>query len=400
MTRSVPLDRRYLLVMPIPYYVDDFGAVWVDRLWKHDLERHLDYLPQLTLTAPCATLGAEKDMVRFDPPAGMTLIPLPHTTSMTSAVLGLPTTALRLFRAVKANEIVHSGAVGWPYPIGWLANLFASLLRKPLVVVVESAPWRSTGEDDSWKRRLRKVVYERLARWSCRRATVAFFTQPAYRESLFGGRGTAYVTPATWMNADDIVSEAAAQTRWQERVREPVRLLFAGRLDADKGVRVLLDAVRASDAKGQAVALDIIGSGPLRDVCEQAARELRTATIRMLDPVPYGAPFFALVDSYHAVVVPSVTDEQPRILFDAHARAVPIIASGTDGLRPHVVEGEREFLVTPGDVRSLQAALERATARPEELRDNGLAGRRNVLGLTHQAMHENRSDILRRHFGA
>ena len=70
MTRSVPLDRRYLLVMPIPYYVDDFGAVWVDRLWKHDLERHLDYLPQLTLTAPCAALGAEKDMVRAMLPEG------------------------------------------------------------------------------------------------------------------------------------------------------------------------------------------------------------------------------------------------------------------------------------------------------------------------------------------
>ena len=37
---------------------------------------------------------------------------------------------------------------------------------QPLVVVVESAPWRSTGEDDSWKRRLRKVVYERLARFA------------------------------------------------------------------------------------------------------------------------------------------------------------------------------------------------------------------------------------------
>lgn len=400
MTPSTTLDRRYLLVMPIPYFVDDVGDVWVDRLWKHDLDRHLAYLPQLTLTAPCARRTDQPDLVRFEVPDGMKLLPLPYTETMGRALALLPWTAVLLYRAVRANEIIHSGAVGWPYPIGWLANLFASLSRRSLVVVVESAPWRSTGEENSWKRRLRRRIYEKLARWSCRRADVALFTQPAYRDSLFGGRGAAYVTPATWMNADDIVPQTVAESRWARRVEEPVRLLFAGRLDADKGVRVLLDAVRASDAEGRRVAVDIIGSGPLREACEQTSRSLRTSSIRVLDPVPYGAAFFSLLDDYHAVVIPSVTDEQPRIVFDAHARAVPIIAAATDGLRPHVTTGERRYLVTPGDPLALREAFERAMTNPEELRELGMAGRTSVLELTHEAMHRNRLDILLRHFGA
>jgi glycosyltransferase involved in cell wall biosynthesis len=121
--------------------------------------------------------------------------------------------------------------------------------------------------------------------------------------------------------------------------------------------------------------------------------------LELLDPVPYGASFFELVRSYHGLVVPSLTDEQPRIVFDANAQAVPVIASDTDGLRPHVEHDETGWLVPPGDVAALAAAIERAVASPAELRRMGLAALTKVHGSTHRAMHVVRSHILRRHLG-
>src|SRR5437763_3525524 len=55
--------------------------------------------------------------------------------------------------------------------------------------------------------------------------------------------------------------------------------------------------------------------------------------LRLLDPVPPGAPFLALVRRYHALLLPSLSDEQPRVVLDAASQAVPAIASDTDGLR-------------------------------------------------------------------
>jgi glycosyltransferase involved in cell wall biosynthesis len=88
----------------------------------------------------------------------------------------------------------------------------------------------------------------------------------------------------------------------------------------------------------QRLAVHVIGEGPSRDSVIAAERAV-SLSLKYLKPVAYGAPFLNLLQCYHGIVMPSLSDEQPRIVFDAAARAVPIIASDTDGwtgLRPHV----------------------------------------------------------------
>ena len=50
-----------------------------------------------------------------------------------------------------------------------------------------------------------------------------------------------------------------------------LRLLFAGRLTEEKGVRVLLEALRLVNNEGLNVELDILGAGELRDECQRVA---------------------------------------------------------------------------------------------------------------------------------
>ena len=57
------------------------------------------------------------------------------------------------------------------------------------------------------------------------------------------GKGPAYVTPAIWVNSEDVLDEAQAQSLWDAKILEPVCFLFAGRLVAEKGVKILLEAV-------------------------------------------------------------------------------------------------------------------------------------------------------------
>ena len=141
------IDSEYLLVSSIPAYLDGDGSVWLDRLWQRDFVAHLDYIRRLTLAAPAFPRRPDLDLVRVDPPAGATLrlVPLPPQQSLLGALLRLPSTTLRLWRAVGAAGIVHSGVAGWPFPLGWVANAIALLRRKRLFLVVESAPWRLTG---------------------------------------------------------------------------------------------------------------------------------------------------------------------------------------------------------------------------------------------------------------
>ena len=248
---------RYLAVQNIPYYVDSAGRVLFERSWHHDLIQHLHYLPEFMLAAPLRPLPSDMDdLVPLEESlrAQLRLIPLPSQTSRIRALFQLPRTFSALWRAIGQAEIVHTGIGGWPYPLGWLANPIAQLRGKKRLIIVESAPWRitaKTGTTAPLRKRVEANVYERLARYWCSRADLSFYTQPAYLAQFHGsGKGPAYVAPASWVNAEDVLDESQARSLWDAKPQEPVRFLFAGRLVAEKGVKILLEAVEKLAAAG------------------------------------------------------------------------------------------------------------------------------------------------------
>jgi len=394
------LERPYLLVVHIPYYEDEDGSIWLEQLWHHDLVEHLSYLKNFTLCAPRFKKGATPGLARLEAPPGtrLSIVPLPPQTSTRESLRNLPQTAAALWRAIGDADIVHSSVVGWPYPLGWLTNPIALLRRKHLLVVVEGS-WVRSGKQKTLKDRLIERTTEVVGRWSCNRADVCLFTQPGYRELLFThGRGAAYITPAVWVREEDILDGATAEQLWSVKVREPVRLLFAGRLVVGKGVDVLLSALCILDARGVPVTIDIIGSGDRREAFVQAQSAFKSVRLSVLDPVPYGAPFMKLIDGYHALVISSLGDEQPRVLFDGSARAVASLASDTDGLRAHVEHGKTGWMLPVGNPDAWATAIERLSADAPLLRDMGMAAHRATAACTHRAMHRTRSNILREHF--
>ena len=399
------IDVPYLLLTFIPFYVDDANRVWLDRSWQRDFERHSEYIRQLTLVAPRHPFRPDiADLVPVGERAmaATRFVGLRPQSSLRAAVLSLPSTIATLWREVRRTHIVHSGVAGWPFPLGWIANPLSLMMRRRLVLVVESSPWRITATGPrSLKHRLMSWATERLGAYFMNRADLAIATQPAYLTSLRSAprRGRGFINPASWINEDEILSDAAAQRGWIAKLADtsvPPAVLFAGRLTQDKGVEVLLEAIRQLQARGTRVRVDIIGDGPLRDACARAADSENLTAVRLLDPVPYGAPFFELLQRYHAVVVPSLGQEQPRILFDAYAQAVPVIASDTDGIRPHVAAGKTGWLVPPADAAALAQAIDELAANAGSARDRGLAARHTAEQLTHRAMHQTRSVELAR----
>jgi glycosyltransferase involved in cell wall biosynthesis len=396
------VDRRYLHVTPTPTFADADGSLWLDRLWHQDLVAHPAYLPRFLNCAPLLPRGSEPDLVRYDPSTDprIEFRHLPPQSSFLRALLHLPRTAFVLWRSIGRADIVHSGIGGWPYPLGWLANPIALLRRKRLVIIVES-DWKLGRPDRrKWRHRFLDMdpIRDRLARWACRRADLALFTNPAYRDALAGARTEGvYVTPAVWIDEGDLLDDRAAELAWSSKPEPPPRFLFAGRLTESKGVGVLLDALAALDARGVELRVDVIGEGDRREDCRQAAVGMRSVRLEVLDPVPYGPLFFEVVRRCRALLVPSRSDEQPRVVFDAYSQAVPVIASETGGLRSLVRHGETGWLVPVADAAALAAALERACGSLAELRAMGRTALRETRGVTHEAMHRWRSHLIARH---
>jgi len=405
--KGAPVAARirgpYLIVVEqqLPIYRGQDGRFLADDLWQKDLVMHLEYIHHLMLASPCLGRQAPPDAKLVEVKgSAFELIELPQQRGFLQALTLMPVIVYRLSKAVRRAGIVHSGIVGWPIPMGWIVAPLALLLRKPLVIVVESAPWRlPQGFAAGWKRRARALLQEYLGRWVLHRADLVICTQDEYRESLVGPKHPrAFVIPASWIDEKDILSEEGAVGSWEKKLSHSdgrLNILFVGRLTAEKGLLVLLEAIRHLGRESVPISLGILGDGSLKQECGLAASELTHSTVvKLLGTVPYGAPLFELIRRYDAVVVPSISDEQPRIVFDAFSQAVPIIASDTPGLRSCVRNGETGLLVKPNDVSALVGTLKFAVANPGRLRECGLRGLLDARSMTHQEMHRRRAELL------
>lgn len=394
------LSGPYLLITNIGA-VSEGSRIWIQELWHKDLKLHLGYIKSLVLACPVRSRAPKSDETPLDvvsSGAAVSVCGLPDPRSTLIALFTLPVTAWSLWNAVGKANLVHCGVAGWPLPLGWVAAPMAKLRSRPLIVVVESAPWRNApGVPRSIRGSVRGAIYERVARAILRLADVAFYTQAEYQRSLPVGRGgRGFVLPASWLDEEFVLSLNESEELWRERIRsagERLRIAFVGRLTAAKGIVVLLDAMERVRATGCHVRLDIFGDGDLRVECERRAANVSGVEVVCCGTLPYGREFYQALRPFHAIVVPSLSDEQPRVVYDAFSQALPVIASDTPGLQG-CVGADRGTFVAPGDPERLAAAIVDAAGDVARLRMMGLAARESAASYTHSQMHEERRRVL------
>jgi glycosyltransferase involved in cell wall biosynthesis len=131
--------------------------------------------------------------------------------------------------------------------------------------------------------------------------------------------------------------------------------LFLGRLSREKGLGTLLAAWTRSSER-----LVVAGDGPERALLRDAA-----PTVDYRGALP-AAEIPSLLSRARALLVPSLSYEgAPRVILEAYASGVPVLASRLGGLPELVEDGSSGILVHPGDVAAWSAAVERLTEDAE-----------------------------------
>lgn len=398
-----PITKRYLLVIGIECYCDEKGSRYLDHLWYKDLIEHFRYLKQFTLASPFAKQEPPKNAIAVDNDplfSEVQFIDLPSPNSFARGIMSLSTTVFLLWKAIGKADIVHSTVVGWPIPLGWLVTPIVKLRNKFYVLVVESAFWRLPPSiPASIPARIRAHIYEALNRCCVNNADLAVFTQEEYQKSLLTtGKERGHVINASWIDKENIISQADASKIWNKKLSpstQELKILFAGRLVASKGVLILLEAMKLLDEENIPIKLDILGQGELFSECEKTSKRMKNSVeIRMKGSIPYGPEFLQFLQGYHAIVIPSISDEQPRIVYDAYSQAVPVVASDTDGLRDCIENGKTGMLTSFNDPIALANLLKWSLQNMNQLESMGMAILDVARRLTHRNMHQKRWSLL------
>ena len=147
------------------------------------------------------------------------------------------------------------------------------------------------------------------------------------------------------------------------------------RLSAEKGIDVLLDAWGQAFPDGDGRLL-ILGTGEREAALRERAATLAGVELPGLIPQPEA---LGLLAGSRAAIVPSLSYEGfPRVVAEAFALGVPVVASRIGSLPEIVEDGKNGFIVEAGDRAALGARLRWLSTHPQAAAELGAEGRRTV----------------------
>jgi glycosyltransferase involved in cell wall biosynthesis len=146
----------------------------------------------------------------------------------------------------------------------------------------------------------------------------------------------------------------------------PPVFLAAGRWVPKKGFPILLDAM-----EGLPATLELYSDIPANTPAPANVRTVGLRSRRELHAAMGRATAFVLP----CVVAPDGDqDGIPLVILEAMAAGLPVVTTAVSGI-PELVDAEVGWLVPPGDVGALQAALKEVLQNPEEALERGRRGR-------------------------
>lgn len=374
------IDKRYLVVVPVPFRPLDDGRNAVESAFAEHLRKLLQSLQprveRLEVVAPVmqaaayeslrpslAELRVEVDGVEFTPAYN-----LPRGTRR--HLLAMPRLAFRLWRAVGRSGFVHGGPASLLQPFQNLALLFGWMRGRTTVFVMDidhrDSPRMSLrsglyGYGSYWRaqyiQRPWVGLQVRLAAMLC--STLLLKGRALVDDYGRGRRNVHYLLDCAH-SAELVVDgdRLLAKHRRIVGLQRPLRACYFGRLVAYKGVDRMLAAVAQARRDGADVTFDIFGAGDCETALRGQTHRLQLqGVVTFHGPMAYGPMLFAELERCDLLLAAALAQDTPRSAVDAQAAGMGVLAFDTYYYRELHDLGAGVELVPWLSVEGLAAAL-------------------------------------------
>jgi glycosyltransferase involved in cell wall biosynthesis len=245
---------------------------------------------------------------------------------------------------------------GFPYFSLFACRIVATVRRKPLL-----STWHEVWGKAYWRSYLGPLgvvgwAVERLAaRMPDEIITVSATTERRLRQEL-GFRGRIHLVPNGFDPA--AVDRTVASP-------DAADVVFTGRLIAEKGVDLLIDAVARLSGQGMAIRCRIVGDGPERDALRERAARTAPGVIAFTGSLPTAEDVLAVMKAARVLVLPSSREGFGMVVLEANACGIPVITIRHPGnaAAELIAEDVNGWVVEPS-AEALAGAIRRAVGRP------------------------------------
>lgn len=165
-----------------------------------------------------------------------------------------------------------------------------------------------------------------------------------------------------------------------------VNCIFVGTLIPVKGLIYLIQALAILKDRGFKITLDLIGTSD--ESYEQKLREVISAlhlngVVTFRGYIPNGPRLLRSYRESDILVLPTLSEGFPRVLYEAMSQSLPIVTTPVGGIPALMVHGVNALLVPPENPEAIAQAVERLI-RDRELREtliqNGIRTIREIVG--------------------
>jgi glycosyltransferase involved in cell wall biosynthesis len=152
------------------------------------------------------------------------------------------------------------------------------------------------------------------------------------------------------------------------------RVLFVGRLVAEKNLTTWLQVAAQVAARAPSVHFDVVGDGPLREDLEALTHHLGLAErVQFHGFVPY-EDLPAIYQAAAVLLLTSHYEGFGRVVVESYLQGVPVVSSRTAGTEDIIADGVTGFLHRADDVSGIAASVLRLLHDAARRQQMGEAG--------------------------
>lgn len=235
-------------------------------------------------------------------------------------------------------------------------------------------PERIRESGNTLLRRLLAALANGLMRWALRGI-------PTFALGELAGK-YADVNPYIHTTISTILSPDDFPARTTTGLASPPRLLFVGRLALEKGLSDLLDTLHLAGQSGLVLDLTLVGDGPEREKLKAlASRYDLQSRVHFRGYIPAGEALWQVYSQADMFILPSLSEAQGKVLVEAMAAGLPIVATCVGGIPSIIQHGKTGLLVAPHSPSDLLAAIQSMLADSDlrhQLGSNAVAAARTL----------------------